>query len=65
MRYTKGYDPDFFRTTLHSIIDILTEDRRQSLEGVGKVLVQKSINSIAEELGFTEAVRNGGADLTR
>jgi L-2,4-diaminobutyrate decarboxylase len=44
---------------------MLAEHLRSSLAGQGKVLVQESIDSIADQLDFDRTIAEGGADLER
>lgn len=62
--FAQGYDPDYLRQNLESVSEVLVEHLRKSLEGKGKVLIQNSIQEIAQQLDFDAVVASGGADLT-
>jgi L-2,4-diaminobutyrate decarboxylase len=61
----RGYDPSYFSSNLEQIVKILTNHLSQSLEGSDKVLVQKEIDEVAEELNFHEVIKNGNADIQK
>jgi L-2,4-diaminobutyrate decarboxylase len=59
----RGYDPLYFSTNIEKIVKMLTDHLAQSLEGSHKVLVQKEIEEVAQELNFSEVIKNGDADI--
>lgn len=58
-----AYSPEFLRKNLDELRDLLAAELRTAADREGKVLVQKSIGEIQEELGFDRAVAAGGSNL--
>jgi L-2,4-diaminobutyrate decarboxylase len=61
--FDRGYDPAIFQRSVENACNQLARHLSDSLQGKGKVLVQKSIDDIAKQLDFDHVISEGGADL--
>jgi len=63
--YRYAYDPSFFSRMLEEVAPLLRGYMEDSQREKQKVLLQKSISEIQEELGMEQLIREGGGDLSR
>lgn len=63
--FDRGYDPALFTKSVEDACALLAQHLADSLAGKGKVLVQDSIEEIAQQLDFDRTISEGGADLAK